>query len=411
MGTAQMIKSNKLDGARLIPLADHLDERKPRLIESWLSSMRAHPDIAATEAMTRPQLADHLPDLFEHLVEQLRRAGTTDDAEPGPDARQHGSHRWRQGYQIDELFEESTLLRNILVQHLFLSFAKEGGSLAAEDERLARDVIQEFFDQLISESVAQYVEEQQRQIRQFATKLEENNTALAAANDSRIGLMRSVSHELRNSLEAQRILLAVISKNVETAANHDLVEVGKRNLTDMGTLLGQLLDYSALVAGQDAGEQTSFSAKRLWDDLVSTWRTAMEAADVEFEATLDEELGEISSDRLKLSQICRNLLSNSLKFRSAERRGKVEFAFGKVDDTRWRIRVKDNGIGIATEDLGKLFKEFSRIEPREHVSGSGLGLAITRQLAELLGGKIDVMSTKNEGSIFEVTLPLGPRKG
>lgn len=388
-------------------LADHLASRKDELMDAWLSSMRAHPDIASTESLTRKQLADHLPLLFENLVERLRTATEIRQEGPGPEARKHGAHRWSQGYRIDELFKESSLLRNIVMQHLLLTFDGAGANFSQEDERFAKDVIQEFFDRLVENSVEQYVDEQQRQIKQFSGELERHNLLLAESIESRVGLMRSVSHELRNSLEAQRVILAVISKSEGQVKDDDLVEVARRNLDDMGEMLGQLLEYSSLLAKQERGEFDRFSAREFFDGLKAIWGPLAAESGVTLEADFDDGLETISSDRTKLGQVARNLLSNAVKFRSDERPSKVGLVFTKIDDLRWRLSVWDNGIGIGETDLERLFQEFSRINPREGVAGSGLGLAITQQTVELLGGRIDVTSTYGEGSKFDVNLPLG----
>ncbi len=374
-----------------------------------MSSMRAHPDIASTESLTRQQLADHLPLLFENLVERLRTATEVRREGPGPGARKHGTHRWSQGYRIDELFNESSLLRKIVTQHLFVTFDGGGDGFSREDERFAKDVIQDFFDRLVANSVEQYVDEQQRQMKQFSTELERNNLLLTEANDSRVGLMRSVSHELRNSLEAQRVILAVIGRAGGQLDGDNLIEVAQRNLDDMSVLLGQLLEYSSLVAGQETRDLEGFPAKKFFDELMATWVPLAKESGVTLKGSFDDGLEMISSDRMKLGQIARNLLSNAVKFRSDQRPSEVGLTFMKIDDTRWRFSVCDNGIGIGESDLGRLFKEFSRINPREDVAGSGLGLAITRQLAELLGGRIDVTSTVGVGTKFDVNLPLEER--
>lgn len=401
-----MIFVSESDAHDLTLLADHLASRKSHLMKTWISSMRAHPSISSTDSMTRQQLADHLPLLFENLVARLRTAKLSNIGEPGPEARKHGGHRWRQGYRIEELFNETRLLRSIVTQHLFLTFGDRHPDFSREEENFAKEVIQDFFDRLVAQSVEQYVDEQQRQIREFTLELEKHNQHLTEANQSRIELMRSVSHELRNSLEAQRVILAVVGKGNVRVEGDDLLEIAQRNLNEMGFLLNQLLDYSALVAGQDTGEQKQFSAREFFDELVSTWSVSMREAGVKFESKFDANLDVLTSDRQKLGQIARNLLSNAVKFQPKGRPGKAGLMFTRIDDERWRLSVWDEGIGIADQDISRLFKEFSRISPQEGVGGSGLGLAITRQLVELLGGRIDVTSKVGEGTRFDVNLPL-----
>ena len=79
-------------------------------------------------------------------------------------------------------------------------------------------------------------------------------------------------------------------------------------------------------------------------------------------------------------------------------------SFLAVDASRWR--VEDEGIGIAPEDRTRIFEEFQRVTPREHIQGTGLGLAIVKRLVDLLEDSIEVRSEFGRGSRFEVVLPL-----
>ncbi len=117
-------------------------------------------------------------------------------------------------------------------------------------------------------------------------------------------------------------------------------------------------------------------------------------------------LGEIVSDKLKLTRIAGNLLSNAIKYRKPARGGDISVAFSVDGPTGWKMVVADTGIGIASEDLESLFCEFNRIQPNSEVEGTGLGLAICKEYAELLGGRIDVFSEAGQGTRFEVRLPL-----
>jgi len=112
------------------------------------------------------------------------------------------------------------------------------------------------------------------------------------------------------------------------------------------------------------------------------------------------------SDETKVAQILRNFISNALKFTEA---GQVivQLAPSQDPDTIC-FEVRDSGIGISPDHLHLIFEEFSQIEhPLQRRSkGTGLGLPLCRQLAALLGGRVDVRSTQGAGSTFILTLPL-----
>ena len=123
------------------------------------------------------------------------------------------------------------------------------------------------------------------------------------------------------------------------------------------------------------------------------------------------ELGEITLDRRKFKQVLYNLLSNAVKF--SVDGGKVEIFVTTHDEHRFKLLVKDSGIGIKPEDIQRLFKEFEQLDSGasgQH-RGTGLGLVLTRKLVELQGGTIGVESEVGRGSRFSIVLPLVMAEG
>jgi signal transduction histidine kinase len=108
-------------------------------------------------------------------------------------------------------------------------------------------------------------------------------------------------------------------------------------------------------------------------------------------------------DRLRLEQVVTNLLSNALKFGD----GKPISVRVSGDDSTAVLTVADRGIGIASEDLARIFHQFERVLGRRTIGGLGMGLYIVRQIVLAHGGRIDVESTRGEGSRFQVKLPRG----
>jgi signal transduction histidine kinase len=114
----------------------------------------------------------------------------------------------------------------------------------------------------------------------------------------------------------------------------------------------------------------------------------------------------LRTDRALLGQVLRNLVGNALKFTE---RGEVRVSVRRGDsaDSGVTILISDTGIGIAPEDLGRVFEEWQRVngDAPERVPGSGLGLPLVRRLAEALGGRVEVESELGRGSVFTVALP------
>ena len=107
------------------------------------------------------------------------------------------------------------------------------------------------------------------------------------------------------------------------------------------------------------------------------------------------------TDPRKLRQIVLNLVSNAIKYRQPDKLDAfVRLDFELADNDRWQLTIADNGVGIAEEDLQRVFEEFQRGPPSEKIQGTGLGLAITKRLVLLLKGEIRVSSEVGRGTYF-----------
>jgi signal transduction histidine kinase len=115
----------------------------------------------------------------------------------------------------------------------------------------------------------------------------------------------------------------------------------------------------------------------------------------------------VHTDEDRVRQILLNLGANAIKF-TREGEVSIEVAFAEGDTEAVTCTVRDTGIGIAAQDLSRLFKPFSQVDdgPARRHSGTGLGLYISRRLAELLGGRITVETRVGEGSAFTLVLPV-----
>jgi len=115
----------------------------------------------------------------------------------------------------------------------------------------------------------------------------------------------------------------------------------------------------------------------------------------------------VGADRVALSQLFQNLISNGLKFTRGEEPAHVEVAAAR-DGDGWRFDVSDDGIGIAPEHAEAVFGMFRRLNAQDEYAGTGMGLAICRRIVERHGGRIWVSATSGGGSVFSFTLPDEP---
>jgi signal transduction histidine kinase len=148
---------------------------------------------------------------------------------------------------------------------------------------------------------------------------------------------------------------------------------------------------------------TRVKLRQLVQEVIDRMRPTIHASGSTVTLHAPDEI-EGSWDRLRLDQIVANLLSNAIKYG----RGRpIDIHVGREDGSA-RLRVIDQGIGIATSDHGRIFERFERAVSSKRYGGFGLGLWIVRQLVEALGGAIRVESEPGVGSSFIVDLPLQP---
>jgi signal transduction histidine kinase len=179
----------------------------------------------------------------------------------------------------------------------------------------------------------------------------------------------------------------------------------ERNTQSLIELVNDLLDASKLESGTIRLEIASIDLRGVLDELRETMEPLAKEKEIELVETLPADLPPVQADRAKLRRIILNLLSNALKF--TRKGGRVEVRVER-EESQVRISVSDTGVGIAPEDVARLFDKYEQARSRatRGEKGTGLGLYITRQLLELHGSEIKVESQVGKGSTFSFTLPI-----
>src|SRR5262249_44086392 len=146
----------------------------------------------------------------------------------------------------------------------------------------------------------------------------------------------------------------------------------------------------------------------LLDDIIGTARQLAEQNKNRLILEVQENLGQLTVDPMRLRQILLNLLSNAFKF---TKQGEVKLRVKKIVDARnWiEIAISDTGIGMSPEQQSKLFNEFTQVDSStvRQYGGTGLGRALARKLGRMMGGDVTVASEPGKGSVFTVRLPAG----
>jgi two-component system, NtrC family, sensor kinase len=242
-------------------------------------------------------------------------------------------------------------------------------------------------------------------------EIQEKSHQLQLASEHKSQFVASMSHELRTPLNAIIGLTEMMVTNAERFGTQKAQEPLRR-VHAAGThllgLINQVLDLSKIEAGKLELNPQTVELAPLIDEVIGTARQLAEQNKNRLIVEAQENLGALTVDPMRLRQILLNLLSNACKF---TKQGEVALKARKAANGRdfVELAVADTGIGMTTEQLGKLFEEFSQAEAStaQRFGGTGLGLAIARKLARLMGGDVTVESEPGKGSVFTVRLPAG----
>lgn len=237
--------------------------------------------------------------------------------------------------------------------------------------------------------------------------LRDSNTELERANAAKDRFLAGMSHELRTPLNAiigftGTLLLKLPGPLTGDQEKH--LQTVKASAKHLLALINDLLDLAKIDAGKTELNLQPLAASNLLEEVAAALRPQAERKGLQLNVEIVGALPPLHSDPRLLRQILLNLTSNAIKFTD---RGGVTLRIGAVAG-ELLLQVIDSGIGIRSEDQGRLFEAFSRIgaPAEEEREGTGLGLHLSRKLVELLGGRIEVDSRPGSGSTFSVHLPV-----
>ena len=240
-------------------------------------------------------------------------------------------------------------------------------------------------------------------VKERTDELEVAKKAAEEANRAKTTFLNSISHDIRNPLNAILGYASLVLSN----AKESLPEKQYQNLEklsakgrELNEMVSDFLDYTRA----DRVNTSRFALPPLIQECLTTIEPMIGSQRIQIVCRIPDGLPMLVQDERKLRSVIMNLLTNAAKFTDAgEIRLTVQHRDGSID-----ISVGDTGIGIAEESLDRIFNEFERIEspgerPRE---GTGLGLAICRRFAFLMGGTITVQSKRGKGSEFTLLVPI-----
>jgi signal transduction histidine kinase/AmiR/NasT family two-component response regulator len=250
-----------------------------------------------------------------------------------------------------------------------------------------------------------------RSYRRSERQARQEARSAVSANQAKSNFLASMSHEIRTPMNAILGFVDLLTQEPLTEEQMNYVKVIQNSAANLLNLLNDIIDFSKIEAGKMRVEITDCSLPGLLEDLDSMMRPQASRKNLDFQILQCQELPEhIQTDPLRLRQCLLNLLSNAVKFTE---KGHVYLNVSLLEEnkTSWvQFAVEDTGIGIPPDKSSAIFDAYVQVDRplSDPGKGAGLGLAITRNLVQMLGGRLSVVSTPNVGSVFTLSLPLAP---
>lgn len=256
--------------------------------------------------------------------------------------------------------------------------------------------------------VALSLDQKNTALKQAQIQLEERAEELSRASRYKSEFLANMSHELRTPLNSSLILAKLLSDNQKGNLDKEQVKFAQSIYSagnDLLNLINDILDISKVEAGKLELSPENVALGQLVDSIKSTFEPMAGQKKLTFEVEIEPGTpATLVTDRQRVEQILKNLISNAIKFTAA---GKVSITVSPQAGDFIAFAVRDSGIGIRQEQQQIIFDAFHQADgtTSRRYGGTGLGLSISRDLTTLLGGSITVKSSEGQGSTFTLLLP------
>jgi PAS domain S-box-containing protein len=221
------------------------------------------------------------------------------------------------------------------------------------------------------------------------------------ANQAKSGFLAAASHDLRQPLQTLRFLQGALEQHHPDGEGRKLLEAIGRSLDTISSMLSSLLDVNRLESGKLRPIKSDLTINEVFDSVATDFLRPVEERGLKLRVVRSGLM--VYSDKRMLEEMIRNLLSNSVRYTD---QGKLLLGCRRAGN-KIRIEMWDSGIGIAGDQLPRIFDEYYQGAEAAERGGFGLGLAIVRRLGEVLDHGIDVRSAPGRGTCVSIEVPLG----
>jgi len=266
----------------------------------------------------------------------------------------------------------------------------------------AREQLSRYLDAL--DAARAQAEQQARQLHEQAQQLAETRDAALASTRAKSEFLANMSHEIRTPLNGVIGMTEILLDGTLSPEQHEYAQTIRRCGEHLLTVINDILDSSKIEAGKLMLEHTDFDLRTAIEDVTQLFAPHAQDKGIELLCALPPDFsGEVRGDAGRIRQVLTNLVSNAVKFTE---RGEVVIEARPIGESpvylTTRLSVRDTGIGIAPDRYQAIFESFTQADgsTTRKYGGTGLGLTISRQLVELMGGRLGLDSEPGQGSTF-----------